>query len=152
MKPPGRGETHPEYPPYIAFRPDLVAHTTCPPGDSLKSIMLAFRALAAAAAFATLAAQTASAGNSTYSWCQYPKEQGLQLNGCPDGTVYVSQTDPQAEYGTVSIHCGHRRRAWTRGLPDYRSMKPLRACEAVLRTQAPSFQLTTATSSPFKSS
>jgi hypothetical protein len=70
--------------------------------------MLAFRALAAAAAFATLAAQTATAANSTYSWCQYPKEQGLQLNGCPDGTVYVSQTDPQAEYGTVSVHCGHR--------------------------------------------
>ncbi|KAF7970318.1 hypothetical protein HWV62_24392 [Athelia sp. TMB] len=42
------------------------------------------------------------AANSTYSQCQYPKAQGLQLDGCPTGTLYVSQTDPQAGYGTIS--------------------------------------------------
>jgi 1-acyl-sn-glycerol-3-phosphate acyltransferase len=40
----------------------------------------------------------------TYSECQKPKPQGKQLDGCPEGTLYVSQTDPQANYGSVS--CG----------------------------------------------
>ncbi|KAJ9092225.1 hypothetical protein QFC19_008762 [Naganishia cerealis] len=39
----------------------------------------------------------------TYSACQMPKPQGQQLSECPDGTLYVSQTDPQAEYGTASL-------------------------------------------------
>lgn len=34
--------------------------------------------------------------------CQRPKEQGRQLEGCPEGTIYVSLTDPQSDYGTVS--------------------------------------------------
>nr|XP_018261327.1 uncharacterized protein I303_05764 [Kwoniella dejecticola CBS 10117]OBR83485.1 hypothetical protein I303_05764 [Kwoniella dejecticola CBS 10117] len=37
----------------------------------------------------------------TYGDCQRPKAQGTQLQGCPNGTLYVSQTDPQAEYGTI---------------------------------------------------
>ncbi|KAJ9103766.1 hypothetical protein QFC21_002228 [Naganishia friedmannii] len=37
----------------------------------------------------------------TYSACQMPKAQGEQLNGCPTGTLYVSQTDPQAGYGSI---------------------------------------------------
>lgn len=40
--------------------------------------------------------------STTYSECQRPKPQGQQLQGCPEGTLYVSQTDPQAEYGSVS--------------------------------------------------
>lgn len=40
--------------------------------------------------------------DTTYAECQRPKEQGKQLQGCPEGTVYVSQTDPQANYGSVS--------------------------------------------------
>lgn len=40
--------------------------------------------------------------STTYSECQRPKPQGTQLQGCPEGILYVSQTDPQAEYGTVS--------------------------------------------------
>jgi hypothetical protein len=40
--------------------------------------------------------------STTYSECQRPKAQGTQLQGCPEGILYVSQTDPQAEYGTVS--------------------------------------------------
>lgn len=40
--------------------------------------------------------------STTYAECQRPKAQGTQLQGCPDGTLYVSQTDPQAEYGSVS--------------------------------------------------
>ncbi|KZP27716.1 carbohydrate esterase family 8 protein [Athelia psychrophila] len=42
------------------------------------------------------------AANAVYSQCQYPKPQGSQLDGCPNGTFYVSQTDPQAGYGTIS--------------------------------------------------
>ncbi len=57
------------------------------------------RMLIAVTALAT--AQAAVAANATYSWCQYPKDQGKQLTGCPNGTIYVSQTDPQAQYGTV---------------------------------------------------
>ncbi|KAJ9117738.1 hypothetical protein QFC20_000016 [Naganishia adeliensis] len=37
----------------------------------------------------------------TYSECQKLKPQGEQLNGCPEGTLYVSQTDPQANYGSI---------------------------------------------------
>lgn len=49
------------------------------------------------------------ARSTTYSECQRPKPQGQQLQGCPDGTLYVSQTDPQAEYGTVSrMRCSVR--------------------------------------------
>lgn len=44
----------------------------------------------------------ALAFNSTYSYCQLPKPQGQQLLGCPNGTVYVSQTDPQSGFGSVS--------------------------------------------------
>ena len=42
------------------------------------------------------------AKNATYATCQMPKPQGQQLNGCPNGTLYVSQTDPQAGYGQIS--------------------------------------------------
>jgi hypothetical protein len=49
--------------------------------------------------FATAVAVNAT--NTTWSWCQYPKAQGQQLTGCPSGTVYVSQTDPQAGFGTI---------------------------------------------------
>lgn len=42
----------------------------------------------------------------TYSECQKLKPQGEQLNGCPEGTLYVSQTDPQANYGSVSCVVG----------------------------------------------
>lgn len=38
----------------------------------------------------------------TWAACQAPKAIGKQLEGCPNGTVYVSQTDPQAGYGTIS--------------------------------------------------
>jgi hypothetical protein len=41
--------------------------------------------------------------STTYSECQRPKPQGQQLNSCPNGTVYVSQTDPQSSYGSVRI-------------------------------------------------
>ncbi len=51
------------------------------------------------ALFAT--ATAVKAANTTWSWCQYPKAQGQQLMGCPNGTVYVSQTDPQAGFGTI---------------------------------------------------
>lgn len=44
--------------------------------------------------------------DTTYAECQRPKEQGKQLQGCPEGTVYVSQTDPQANYGSVSLVVG----------------------------------------------
>ncbi|PWN47469.1 pectin lyase-like protein [Violaceomyces palustris] len=37
----------------------------------------------------------------TYSECQRPKPQGQQLESCPAGTVYVSQTDPQSTFGTI---------------------------------------------------
>lgn len=43
-----------------------------------------------------------SAWNSTYAACQFPRAQGQQLSGCPAGTLYVSQTDPQAGYGTIN--------------------------------------------------
>jgi hypothetical protein len=36
-----------------------------------------------------------------YAACQLPKQQGRQLEGCPNGTIYVSQTDPQAKYGSI---------------------------------------------------
>lgn len=39
----------------------------------------------------------------TYAECQRPKPQGQQLNSCPNGTVYVSQTDPQSSYGSVRM-------------------------------------------------
>ncbi|KAJ9092222.1 hypothetical protein QFC19_008759 [Naganishia cerealis] len=39
--------------------------------------------------------------STTYAECQRPKDvQGTQLQGCPENTVYVSQTDPQSEFGT----------------------------------------------------
>jgi hypothetical protein len=41
--------------------------------------------------------------STTHSECQRPKPQGQQLNSCPNGTVYVSQTDPQSSYGSVRI-------------------------------------------------
>lgn len=33
--------------------------------------------------------------------CQHPKAQGKQLQDCPEGTLYVSQSDPQAEYDSI---------------------------------------------------
>ncbi|KAI5453717.1 hypothetical protein NCC49_005533 [Naganishia albida] len=37
----------------------------------------------------------------TYSECQKPRPQGRQLEACPNGTVYVSQTDPQSNFGSI---------------------------------------------------
>lgn len=45
---------------------------------------------------------TAYAGPVDLKYCQQPKELGSQLDGCPNGTLYVSQTDPQAPYGQIS--------------------------------------------------
>ena len=39
----------------------------------------------------------------TFSECQRPRAQGHQLESCPNGTVYVSQTDPQSNFGSVSV-------------------------------------------------
>nr|XP_019011322.1 uncharacterized protein I206_03420 [Kwoniella pini CBS 10737]OCF50103.1 hypothetical protein I206_03420 [Kwoniella pini CBS 10737] len=39
--------------------------------------------------------------SNTFKECQKPKNQGNQLEGCPNGTLYVSQNDPQAEFGTI---------------------------------------------------
>ncbi|KAL7424629.1 hypothetical protein Q5752_000313 [Cryptotrichosporon argae] len=51
---------------------------------------------------ASLAGATASANRtSAYAACQSPRSQGQQLALCPNGTLYVSQTDPEAEYGTI---------------------------------------------------
>lgn len=41
--------------------------------------------------------------STTYAECQRPKAQGQQLNSCPNGTVYVSQTDSQSSFGSVRI-------------------------------------------------
>ncbi|WRT68267.1 uncharacterized protein IL334_005243 [Kwoniella shivajii] len=51
-------------------------------------------------ALVVLLAGTSTLAN-TYAECQRPKSQGQQLQGCPNGTIYVSQTDAQAEYGTI---------------------------------------------------
>ncbi|KAH8088261.1 pectin lyase fold/virulence factor [Filobasidium floriforme] len=48
------------------------------------------------------AALTSATANSTWAACQYPRAQGSQLDQCPNGTLYVSQTDPQAGFGQVS--------------------------------------------------
>jgi hypothetical protein len=48
------------------------------------------------------AALTSATANSTWAACQHPRAQGSQLDQCPNGTLYVSQTDPQAEFGQVS--------------------------------------------------
>ncbi|GHJ83824.1 hypothetical protein NliqN6_0226 [Naganishia liquefaciens] len=40
-------------------------------------------------------------GTTTYADCQRPKPQGQQLSSCPNGTVYVSQTDPQSSFGSI---------------------------------------------------
>jgi len=47
------------------------------------------------------------AANSTISQCQYLRPQGQQLQGCLNGTLYVSQTDPQAGYGTIQAACSN---------------------------------------------
>ncbi|KAJ9103773.1 hypothetical protein QFC21_002235 [Naganishia friedmannii] len=40
--------------------------------------------------------------STTYAECQRPKDvQGTQLQGCPNGTIYVSQTDPQSGFGSI---------------------------------------------------
>lgn len=37
-----------------------------------------------------------------YARCQAPQPQGKQLDGCPRGTLFVSQTDPQSQFGTIN--------------------------------------------------
>jgi hypothetical protein len=49
------------------------------------------------------AALTSATANSTWAACQYPRAQGSQLDQCPNGTLYVSQTDPQAGFGQVGL-------------------------------------------------
>ncbi|KAG8854802.1 hypothetical protein FRB96_007331 [Tulasnella sp. 330] len=49
-----------------------------------------------------LATSTYAVAKTTYAACQLPaKVQGTQLANCPNGTVYVSQTDPEARYGSI---------------------------------------------------
>ena len=54
--------------------------------------------------FLALCATTfsAPAQDTQYAACQMPQQQGQQLSKCPNGTIYVSQTDPQAGYGQIS--------------------------------------------------
>ena len=53
--------------------------------------------------------------STTYAECQRPKDvQGTQLQGCPNNTLYVSQTDPQSGFGSVSTPGDCARRI----LPD----------------------------------
>lgn len=49
-----------------------------------------------------------AAANATYAACQYPaSKQGTQLQHCPNGTIYVSQTDPQATFGSIQGELGN---------------------------------------------
>jgi hypothetical protein len=50
----------------------------------------------------SLLVSSALAWQSPYADCQLPRPQGQQLSLCPNGTLYVSQTDPQAGYGSIS--------------------------------------------------
>lgn len=58
--------------------------------------------LRALAVTTSLLVSSALAWQSPYADCQLPRPQGQQLSMCPNGTLYVSQSDPQAGYGTIS--------------------------------------------------
>lgn len=49
-----------------------------------------------------LVALRAQALSPAYIKCQLQKPNGISaLTGCPEGTLYVSQTDPEAHYASV---------------------------------------------------
>lgn len=73
----------------------------------------------------------------TYSACQMPKAQGEQLQGCPEGTLYVSQTDPQAGYGSV-------RFSFLAVLPDCWKADVIFLCYRRFKARSPACECTSA--------
>ncbi|KAL7408821.1 carbohydrate esterase family 8 protein [Mrakia frigida] len=53
-------------------------------------------------ALASVLPLLSSAASSSFSACQNPKTQGSRLEGCPPNTLFVSQTDPQSQYGSTN--------------------------------------------------